>query len=94
MNKKQNFVADRKVMDKLEKMFCDKFFDEVVGMTDPQVNYIQRQKDGMARTKNDMIFATENRNLWEGMLEEDSVHKHAPIFKTYVALFGLPSFLA
>ena len=90
MINKEDYIPNRKVMETLEELYITRFFDEVIGLTDPQVNYIQREKDGVGKTKNEMLFAAENKSLWAGMLDKDSKHKHAPIYQTYVSLFGLP----
>tara|TARA_R100001463_G_scaffold44170_1_gene91987 strand:- start:4023 stop:4304 length:282 start_codon:yes stop_codon:yes gene_type:complete len=90
MINKEDYIPNRKVMETLEELYITKFFDEVIGLTDPQVNFIQREKDGISKTKNEMMFATENKSLWAGMLDKESKHKHAPIYQTYVSLFGMP----
>jgi len=90
MINKEDYIPNRKVMETLEELYITRFFDEVIGLTDPQVNYIQREKDGVGKTRNEMLFVAENKSLWAGMLDKDSKHKHAPIYQTYVSLFDFP----
>ena len=71
MINKEDYIPNRKVMETLEELYIKRFFDEVIGLTDPQVNFIQREKDGVSKTKNEMMYAAENKSLWAGMLDKE-----------------------
>ena len=79
-----------RIENELKEMFVKRFFDEVVGMTDPQINYIEREKEGMTKTERDLLFISENSELWNKMLSEDMGTPESDIYKAYVILFGAP----
>ena len=80
-----------RVENELKEMFVKRFFDEIIGMTDPQVNYLEREKEGMSKTENDLLFISENSELWNKMLSEDIGTTESDIYKSYVILFGIPN---
>lgn len=80
-----------RIENELKEMFVKRFFDEVIGMTDPQVNYLEREKEGMTKTERDLLFISENSELWNKMLSEDMGTPESDIYKAYVILFGAPN---
>ena len=80
-----------RIENELKEMFVKRFFDEVIGMTDPQINYLEREKEGMTKTERDLLFISENSELWNKMLSEDMGTPESDIYKAYVISFGVPN---
>lgn len=78
------------VKQQLKEIYEKEFFDNIVGLTDAQANYIQREEAEISRTERDLLFLKENTSHWKKMLSDDCEDKHSTIYKAYVDLFGLP----
>ena len=45
----------------------------------------------MTKTERDLLFISENSELWNKMLSEDMGTPQSDIYKAYVILFGVPN---
>lgn len=55
-----------------------------VGITEPQENYIRNIDDGMSEDEARIIYSTQNKELWEKLVEVDK----NGIYILYKKLFG------
>jgi len=79
------------INNELKKFFDEHLFKEVIGMTNAQINYAQREQDGMEEEENLTIFRKENKEEWEKMLNDEAgEYKYSEIYQAWVKLFGLP----
>jgi len=79
------------INNELRKFFDEHLFKEVIGMTNAQINHLQREEDGMDEEENLKIFRKENKAEWEKMINDEAgEYKYSEIYQAWVKLFGLP----
>ena len=79
------------INNELKKFFNDHLFDQVIGLTNAQINFAQREEDGMNEDENVKIFQKENKEEWIRMLADDKGEfRYSEIYQAWVKLFGLP----
>jgi len=79
------------INNELRRFFDEHLFGEVIGMTNAQINHLQREEDGMDEEENVAIFRKENKAEWKKMIEDkEGKYKFSEIYQAWVKLFGLP----
>jgi len=79
------------INNELKKFFNEHLFDQVIGLTNAQINYAQREEDGMNEDENLALFKKENKQEWLKMLADDkNEFRYSEIYQAWEKLFGLP----
>jgi len=79
------------INNELKKFFNEHLFEQVIGMTNAQIGFAQREEDGMNEDENLALFKKENKEEWLKMLgDTKQEYRYSEIYQAWVELFGLP----
>jgi len=56
------------INNELKKFFNEHLFEQVIGMTNAQIGFAQREEDGMNEDENLALFKKENKEEWLKMI--------------------------